>query len=167
MKIKNILPVVIIATALTYAEDQSSYSVSNLTAWVGVDINVLTASNLPQRATSSPGDVFLGFVRTFVTGNIQDYAFHMSPQNRIDHFGTASLDDIPLSYISSRSSMLFDTNLCITAFSSNLIGSNSVDLSVSIAETTEDDTEEVTFLYRMTFTNGVWAVDGSFCEDNL
>lgn len=164
MKAKNILLGVMFASALACAEEACNYSVSDITALVGVDINASTASNLPQRATSSPGEVFLGFVRTFITGDIQDYAFHMSPQNRIDHFGTAVLEDIPQSYISSRSSMLFDTNLCIMAVSSNLAGSNSVDLTVSIAETTEDDTEESTFIYRLIFTNGVWAVDCSACE---
>lgn len=154
----------LLAIAYAQADGELNYSMSSVTALVGTDINVSNVSNLPQRATSTPGDAFLGFMRTFITGNIQDYAFHMSPQNRIDHFGTTDLNAIPQSFIDSRASMLLDTNLCITSYSLDTAGSNSVIFSISIAETTEEDTEESPFVYRMLFTNSVWTVDDTIGE---
>ena len=143
-----------------YAESPENYSITNLMAWVGVDIDTSNATNLPRRASSSPGDAVLGILRSFITNDCEDGFYHMSPARRRRIAGAENWESVPQSYLNEYANAPCDTNLCILSVSN--LETNGVEfaLVLRLREMTALDSEESSARCLLLFTNDCWKIEG-------
>ena len=166
MKMLAIVLISVLTISAQAEQTPLSYSMTNVMSWVGVNINASNVSNLPHRVSSTPGDAFLGFLRTFITGDLDAYLFHMSPLRRNRHIGTDNLALIPQNYRTRYSMLNFNTNLCIKSFSSSFTATNVVSINCLLEETSVDESEEASFEYVIVFTNGEWKIGCNLSGDD-
>ncbi len=146
----------------THATPPLSYSMTNVMAWVGVNINASNVSNLPYRMSTTPGDTVLGILRSFITNDCSDYLFHLTPSTRVQFSGTDNVNDIPMSYKTRYESISPDTNLCIMTCSIIQTNLHQVILSMRLHECSIfDETDDVTF-FKVLYTNGSWRIHGLY-----
>ncbi len=143
-----------------HAEMPPTYSISNVLAWVGVTIDATSASNLPQRVSATPGDVFLGYMRSFVLNNCGDNYFHMSHNMRMMITGSDDMNSIPLAYLNSFSSTAHDTNVLIKSISNIVTNYNTLVFSVSVKEVNAFDIFDGDFPCSFIYTNSEWKLNG-------
>ncbi len=158
---KKVVVVVAFSFALVvHAELPTTYSVSNVLAWFGVPIDATNASNLPQRVSATPGDVFLGYMRSFVLNSCNDNYFHMSHNMRMVITGSDDINSIPLAYLNSFSSTPHDTNVLIKSIANIVTNLNTLSFSVSVKEVNAFDVFDGDFPCSFLYTNSEWKLNG-------
>lgn len=165
-KLLHIFTATMVLVSGLLADLPDNYLMTNVTAWVGVNINASNVSNLPHRVSSTPGDAFLGFLRTFITGDLDAYVFHMSPLRRINQIGTDNLAAIPIGYRNRYSSYLLDTNLCIKSFSATSTAASRIKVAYMLEEICAGEREESEYDDELVFTNGEWKIEGDLSGDD-
>ena len=163
---KNLMLAAMVFAMAGTADLPTSYSTTNVMDWIGVDINFSNVSNLPHQVSSTPGDAFLGFLRTFITGDIDAYAFHLSPLRRIQQIGTENLAAIPVGYRNRYLSYSFDTNICIKTFCVTKTNIVSLKVTYVLEEVLEGERMESEYSEELVFTNGEWKIEGCLTGDD-
>ena len=158
---KNAVVAIVFSFALAvHAEMPTTYSISNVLVWVGVTIDATNASNLPQRVSTTPGEVFLGYMRSFVLNNCSDNYFHMSHHMRMMITGGDDINSIPLAYLNSFSSTAHDTNVLIKSISNIVTNLNTLSFPVSVKEISAFDVFDGDFPCSFIYTNSEWKING-------
>lgn len=154
-----------IAVAHIACAQQPDYSISNITDIVGVDLNCSTMSNLPYRASNSPSDTFLGFLRSLLEASPEDMAFHLSPEflSQINAIETSG--SIRQSFISEFCETSVDTNIVVESCQVIQTAQTLLRLAVTLRETTAFETHSDTFPCDIIYTNGGWKIDNMLPYD--
>ena len=166
---KESLFIIVIATMLAIrllADLPLNYSMTNILAWVDVDINVSNVSNMPYRAATTPGDTFLGMIRAFFCKDCETSLFHSSTKLRRILVGTDDITQIPESYRSMFANSANCTNMVIQY--ALPIWTNACELRVKtiLQEATPEDGENATMFLSLLYTNQLWKVDGISPDDS-
>ena len=154
------------SVTMAMAEVSLNYSMSNVTAWIGANINLSNVSNLPYRASTTPGEVFLGLFRAFYCKDCETSIFHSSPQLRETLIGTTSIAKIPESYRNMFANSTSCTNMVI--MSAFPLWTNACQMRVKtvIQEATSEQVDTNAMFLALFFTNQLWTVDGICTEED-